>query len=162
VPHAIGLPGPPRGHRDDDRRFFCPKPRTRNAQVFQPKHHRTPVLIFRRGVPPGHVDRRDRCRLLQAGVPTGNRAQAAAGVAAAVTRETCRPGKWAAAARGRTGQDRRIGRVRVYNNGLNNRARFSHIFSAAERFIHATCDKRSLVAKYLSSCSLNRAVTSAS
>jgi hypothetical protein len=52
--------------------------------------------------------------------------------------------------------------VGIHNNGLINRARFSHIFSANERFIHSTCDKRSLVAKYLSCCSLSRAVTSAS
>jgi hypothetical protein len=51
---------------------------------------------------------------------------------------------------------------RVYNNGLINRARFSHIFSVSGRFIHSTCDKRSLAAKYFSSCSLSRAVTSAS
>ena len=50
----------------------------------------------------------------------------------------------------------------TYSNGLINRARFSHIFSASERFIHSTCDKRSLAAKYLSSCSLSSAVTSAS
>ena len=45
------------------------------------------------------------------GLPTGYRAQAEAGVAAAVTPETCRPGKWTAAAGGRTGRDRRIGRA---------------------------------------------------
>jgi hypothetical protein len=47
-----------------------------------------PVLVFRRGVLPGHVERRDRRRLPQAGVPTRDRARGAqAGVAGAVRKE---------------------------------------------------------------------------
>src|SRR5262245_14175537 len=99
VPHAVGLPGPPPGHRDGDRRFFRPKSRRPNGHVFQPQVHRTPVLVFRRGVLPGHVERRDRRRLRQAGLPTRNRARGPeADVAGAVTPEARRPGKWAAAA----------------------------------------------------------------
>src|SRR5262249_5669000 len=46
VPHAVGLPVPPPGYRDVDRRFYRPKSRSPNRRVFQPKVHRTPVLVF--------------------------------------------------------------------------------------------------------------------
>src|SRR5262249_57835838 len=93
VPHAMGLPGPPPGHRDGDRRFYRPKQRKPDGHVFQPNDHRTPVRLFRRGVLPGHVERRDRRRLLQAGVPPRNRARGAeAGGVGGGAPETPRPG----------------------------------------------------------------------
>src|SRR5262249_24494040 len=63
-----------------DRRRFCPgKPREHNDQNLQAESYRTSIPVFRRGVLSGHVERRDRPRLLQAGLPPCNRTRAEAG-----------------------------------------------------------------------------------